>query len=403
MATVQYTSEQLEEVQMWLETARPAVGQVLPEWPWRRNRHQSRYRRALEDLLAGRDLAARAVRGMDDFVVLPPEKADPLCWAIVNDLDEATNYPAILAAAAALLDRLRDQHGTEPCARLRAWQIAWRRHVGQEDARELAARAEDWFLRRLPPQQQSRLQELAREIAAGQGAILTAARATLGHVRAVGELLREAKQLVGHGNFRQWLEEHAPFSVRTARDYLRVATRWAEIQEAAKRQCSAVFSIQEALALLRPSGEGPDDLNEHYDPFRSTPQILEAVPAVIECLSKEEDGSPVVREADELKNARARLCEEDDALARQEERANAEVDAAEQKWSEQKREFTDRCNRVQSARREREQRFDLEAAIGLLREDLELLRRRWPASRRHEFVRVARSVLDALAAETESA
>lgn len=70
----------------------------------------------------------------------------------------------------------------------------------------------------------------------------------LGHARAAGEKLIEAKGNLKHGEWLPWLEANFPATEQTARNYMRVATRWAELESNGKR----VFDLplRDALKLL---------------------------------------------------------------------------------------------------------------------------------------------------------
>jgi hypothetical protein len=98
------------------------------------------------------------------------------------------------------------------------------------------------------------LAQLAQRINAECTAALTAARTALEHARRAGELLVEAKAACGHGQWLRWLEANVPLSRRTAQGYMRLATRWAQLE--AKAQAPALLTIDEALKLL---GAPPED------------------------------------------------------------------------------------------------------------------------------------------------
>lgn len=71
---------------------------------------------------------------------------------------------------------------------------------------------------------------------------------SLEHARAAGEALLSAKRLLSHGDWTPWVEKNFAASVRTARVYMRIASRWHEIEQ--KRQTSAVLSIDAAIKFL---------------------------------------------------------------------------------------------------------------------------------------------------------
>jgi hypothetical protein len=58
--------------------------------------------------------------------------------------------------------------------------------------------------------------DLAKAINDKVRSMLASYRSSVGHAVEVGELLKEAKARVGHGNFEPWLKEHCNLSFRTA-------------------------------------------------------------------------------------------------------------------------------------------------------------------------------------------
>lgn len=72
----------------------------------------------------------------------------------------------------------------------------------------------------------NRLPILAAEIAAEHAAVTTAANDFVHHAIEAGNRLLEAKALVSHGDWQDWLAEHVPgVSLRTAQRYMRAAKR----------------------------------------------------------------------------------------------------------------------------------------------------------------------------------
>jgi hypothetical protein len=92
------------------------------------------------------------------------------------------------------------------------------------------------------------LSDLAAKINAEHQRALSAARTALEHARRAGELLTEAKAQCQHGQWLPWLKANVSFSERTAQNYMRVATRWEELQ--ANPQATADLTIEEGLKLL---------------------------------------------------------------------------------------------------------------------------------------------------------
>ncbi len=93
------------------------------------------------------------------------------------------------------------------------------------------------------------LVSLATEINAEHEAACRAAQSTIEHVRRAGELLIEAKDRQGHGNWLGWLAAHCPtISERTAQAYMQVARHWPELEAKAPR--AADLPLRGALLLL---------------------------------------------------------------------------------------------------------------------------------------------------------
>lgn len=70
----------------------------------------------------------------------------------------------------------------------------------------------------------------------------------LAHAFAVGDALNQAKKLVGHGYWLEWLATECGLSDRTARAYMRLANHQ-EVLEA-NRQHAADLSVRAALRLI---------------------------------------------------------------------------------------------------------------------------------------------------------
>ena len=85
-----------------------------------------------------------------------------------------------------------------------------------------------------------------------------AATRSLQHVRRAGELLTQVKAQVGHGGWGPWLEQHFEGSARTAQTYMRIASRFEELES--KTQRVADLPLREALALLAEPREADPEL-----------------------------------------------------------------------------------------------------------------------------------------------
>jgi hypothetical protein len=333
-------------------------------------------------VLGEKGLAVVSIRPVDQdyWVVVPSREADPTAWALLHaggtDDDRAT-------AALAFLDRLREVQGVEPCAELRQWATWRRRWLARARVDQAVASAQDFAFNNLPPEDAARLQELAKQINAGQEEILQSARRTLEHMKRTGELLLAAKKLVRHENFEQWVKANVAFSYRTARDYMRIAAHWEEIDAEGKRQNSAILSIQGALALLRSArGEedGPED--DPPDPQERVPQLLDATVA-----TSGDEG--VAAQATALRTAFDCASGEEEEQLRETARLEEEVRDGQERRREE--EWAQRLA-------ERERTFNADDAADALRVALAELHARWPAGHRRRFYDTARAMLETLEA-----
>jgi hypothetical protein len=115
------------------------------------------------------------------------------------------------------------------------------------------------------------LAALATAINAEHGAALAAARSSLEHAKAAGEMLIRAKKQCCHGKWLPWLKANVKFSERTARGYMSVARRWDEVKSATV----ADLSLRDALTALARGAEEPEaeddgeiaDVDEPPNPY----------------------------------------------------------------------------------------------------------------------------------------
>lgn len=89
------------------------------------------------------------------------------------------------------------------------------------------------------------------------------AREALEHARRAGELLIEAKAVVEHGQWLPWLATNVPFSERTAQGYMRLASRWPELE--AKSATVADLPLRAALKALAEPDEGASIARRLHD------------------------------------------------------------------------------------------------------------------------------------------
>ena len=149
--------------------------------------------------------------------------------------------------------------------------------------------------------------ELPTRIAAAHQRVVDGLRSALEHGVEVGELLIEAKAQVGHGNWTLWVENHCPFGLRMAQNYLRLARRKDELANA---QHVSHLAMRDGLQLLS-SGESVHFSSaspEWYTPA----SIVERVSSVLGNI----DLDPCSNGPGSTVPAAQRFTEQDDGLAR---------------------------------------------------------------------------------------
>src|SRR5581483_9272841 len=87
--------------------------------------------------------------------------------------------------------------------------------------------------------------ELVSSINQAHQAVVDALEKGLVHALKAGEYLSQAKKLVGHGKWAEWVENHCEFSYRTARSYLRVYNKRDHLPKRDE------ISYRRALLMLR--------------------------------------------------------------------------------------------------------------------------------------------------------
>src|SRR5689334_10117732 len=86
---------------------------------------------------------------------------------------------------------------------------------------------------------------LVPRIQAAHEAVVKALESGLEHAIRCGEHLDQARKLIGRGDWEEWVEKNCGFSIRTARNYLTVFRRQAELP---KREET---SYRRAVQMLR--------------------------------------------------------------------------------------------------------------------------------------------------------
>ena len=98
--------------------------------------------------------------------------------------------------------------------------------------------------------------EIGQEVAASEADFQSA----VSHAIRAGEKLIEAKGLVAHGEWSQWLAKHFPGSQRTARNYMRLAAN--------RQRVADLPSVREAVALLAAPKQEPKPALPPAEPRR---------------------------------------------------------------------------------------------------------------------------------------
>lgn len=99
------------------------------------------------------------------------------------------------------------------------------------------------------------LGDIAERINAEHDALERAWSAALGHAKAAGVLLSEAKAALPFGKFGPWIKQNCKFSDRTAQLYMQISQRWAEIQS--NPQHVAEMSLRKAIEIIAPKKAAP--------------------------------------------------------------------------------------------------------------------------------------------------
>lgn len=100
------------------------------------------------------------------------------------------------------------------------------------------------------------LADIAVKINAETTAAETSARSAMQHALAAGALLVQAKALVAHGEWQQWVEANCTIAIRTASAYMRLATRIETLPDL-ERQRVADLPVRDAIRAISTSPEMP--------------------------------------------------------------------------------------------------------------------------------------------------
>jgi hypothetical protein len=86
--------------------------------------------------------------------------------------------------------------------------------------------------------------DLAKRINEKYSEIVASLRTTFIRAVEIGELLEQAKDRVGHGNFEAWLSSHCQLSFSTARRYMKLAEDRPKIEEQLKLETASGKSVK---------------------------------------------------------------------------------------------------------------------------------------------------------------
>jgi len=111
------------------------------------------------------------------------------------------------------------------------------------------------------------LDKLAKEINAEHRKVEAAMGDALGHARQAGKRLVEAKERTHHGEWLPWLEANFEGSERRAQMYMRVHSRWPEIE--ANTKSVSDLTLTGALRAIAPPQEGAMTRERTEGPLRS--------------------------------------------------------------------------------------------------------------------------------------
>ena len=114
--------------------------------------------------------------------------------------------------------------------------------------------------------QLERLDTLAEQINEEHRKVEAAMANTLQHARRAGKLLLEAKERTHHGEWLSWLEANFKGSARAAQMYMRVHSRWPDIE--ANTKSVSDLTLTGALGAIGPVQEADVTRERVEDPLR---------------------------------------------------------------------------------------------------------------------------------------
>jgi hypothetical protein len=139
------------------------------------------------------------------------------------------------------------------------------------------------ILAKLPPASpETELASLADQIKAAYAAIGEACKDVVNRAIVMGDLLNQAKQRVGHGNWAGWLQDNCSLSERTAQRYMNIADNKQKIAEHIRSQESKSATMA-SLTLSQVAGLISNNSNSgNGDP------IAKSITSFFKLLNKQE-------------------------------------------------------------------------------------------------------------------
>ena len=113
----------------------------------------------------------------------------------------------------------------------------------------------------------TKINELAERINVEHDKCLEGIKLGLLHAINVGELLKETKPLIGHGDWLNWIKDNCNFSERTAQNYVRMADNKTELLNTKR---VSLLSYRDAIKLL--AEPIPEEEPKEYEPHLNESQ-----------------------------------------------------------------------------------------------------------------------------------
>lgn len=224
----------------------------------------------------------------------------------------------------------------------------------------------------------------------------------------IGKRLAEAKSILPHGEWAEWLANKVEFSQRTASDFMRIYKEYGSDQTSlfgGNSQAIANLGYTKALQLLAiPAAEREDFVEENNVEELSTRQLGDLIRERDEALKKAEETDRLQEQLD-IANSRAKKSESEAAIAAQKlSEATAEKLQIEEKLKKEKdkvKKLKDNPNIPDELKDKLKQEAKAEAKVELAEQARELDERIAKAKSEIETATKAKEAAEAKAAELE--